>query len=122
VSPITKATFRSLALQAVVADTKELRTAPYDAALPVLFVREQIRTEGFETLCRHASSLSPMSWLFIFLFYASRHASHGLRFEKRSIPQRMLMVWTSIAFGVLLFFSGAGFSSKKTFLFISSVF
>jgi len=31
----------------VVADTKERRTAPHDAALPVLFVQEQTRTEGF---------------------------------------------------------------------------
>jgi hypothetical protein len=42
-----KATLRSLALQAVAADTRELRTAHHDTALPVLFVREQIRTEGF---------------------------------------------------------------------------
>jgi hypothetical protein len=31
----------------VVADTKELRTAPHDAALPVFFIREQTRTAGF---------------------------------------------------------------------------
>jgi hypothetical protein len=53
VSHHAKATSSSLALRAVVADTKERRTAPHDAALPVLFVREQIRTEGFEPLYRH---------------------------------------------------------------------
>jgi len=46
-SPIAKATLRSLALQAVVADTRELRTAPHDAALPVLFIREQTQMGGF---------------------------------------------------------------------------
>ena len=46
-SPIAKATFRSLALRAVVADTRELRTTPHDTALPVLFAREQIPTAGF---------------------------------------------------------------------------
>jgi len=34
-------------------DTRELRTAPHDAALPVLFIREQTQMEGFEPLCRH---------------------------------------------------------------------
>ena len=33
--------------------TKERRTTPHDAALPVLFVREQFRTEGFEPFYRH---------------------------------------------------------------------
>jgi len=47
VSPIAKATFGSLALRAVAADTRELRTAPPDAAIPVLFIREQTRTAGF---------------------------------------------------------------------------
>ncbi|MCG7850434.1 MAG: hypothetical protein MIO93_14855 [ANME-2 cluster archaeon] len=46
-SPIAKATLRSLALQAVVADTKELRTTPHDAALPFFFARKQNRAEGF---------------------------------------------------------------------------
>jgi len=47
VSPIVKATSGSLALRAVVADTRELRTAPHDAALPVLFIREQAQIGGF---------------------------------------------------------------------------
>ena len=42
-----KATFGSLALRAVVADTQELRTTPHDAALPFLFTRKQNRVEGF---------------------------------------------------------------------------
>ena len=42
-----------LALRAVVADTQELRTAPHDAALPVLFIREQTRTGGFEPAVGH---------------------------------------------------------------------
>ncbi|MBW2664099.1 MAG: hypothetical protein JRD93_19505 [Deltaproteobacteria bacterium] len=46
-SPIAKATLRSLALWAVVADTQELRTAPHDAALPFLFIREQTQMGGF---------------------------------------------------------------------------
>jgi len=33
-------TLRSLALRAVVADTKELSIVPYDTALSVLFIRE----------------------------------------------------------------------------------
>jgi len=41
-------TLRSLALRAVVADTKELRIVPYDTALPVLFIREQTWMGGFE--------------------------------------------------------------------------
>jgi hypothetical protein len=53
VSHHAKATFSSLALRAVVADTKERRTAPHDVALPVLFVREQFQTEGFEPAYRH---------------------------------------------------------------------
>jgi len=47
VSPIVKATFGSLALRAVAADIRELRTAPHDAALPVLFIREQTRMGDF---------------------------------------------------------------------------
>jgi len=47
VSPIAKATSGSLALRAVAADTRERRTAPHDAALPVLFIREQTQTGGF---------------------------------------------------------------------------
>ena len=46
-SRIAKATLRSLALWAVVADTRELRPASHDAALHVLFVQEQTRTGGF---------------------------------------------------------------------------
>jgi len=46
-SPITKATVCSLALQAVVADTKELRTVLHSTALPILFIREQTRMWGF---------------------------------------------------------------------------
>ena len=46
-SPIVKATSGSLALRAVAADNRELRTAPHNAALPVLFAREQTRTGGF---------------------------------------------------------------------------
>ena len=46
-SPIAKATFGSLALRAVAADTRERRTAPHDAALPVLFIREQTQMGGF---------------------------------------------------------------------------
>jgi len=46
-SPIAKATLRSLALQAVVADTKELRTVLRSTALPILFVQEQTQTGGF---------------------------------------------------------------------------
>jgi hypothetical protein len=46
-SPIAKATLRSLALQAVVADTKELRTVFRNTALPVLFIREQTQMGGF---------------------------------------------------------------------------
>ncbi|MDW7776254.1 MAG: hypothetical protein SCH39_13350 [Methanosarcinales archaeon] len=42
-----KATYGSLALRAVVADTQELRTAPHNAALPFLFARKQNRAEGF---------------------------------------------------------------------------
>ena len=42
-------TLRSLALRAVVADTKELCTVPYDIALPVLFIREQSQMGGFES-------------------------------------------------------------------------
>jgi hypothetical protein len=40
-------TLRSLALRAVVADTKELRTVLCSTALPILFVREQTRSGGF---------------------------------------------------------------------------
>jgi len=47
VSPIVKATSGSLALRAVAADIRELRTASYDAALPVLFIREQAQIGGF---------------------------------------------------------------------------
>ncbi|MCD4845858.1 MAG: hypothetical protein K8R25_15360 [Methanosarcinales archaeon] len=46
-SPIAKATLRSLALRAVVADTKELRTVLHNTALPVLFIQEQTWMEGF---------------------------------------------------------------------------
>ena len=46
-SPIAKATLRSLALRAVVADTRELRTVPHNTALPVLFIREQTQMGGF---------------------------------------------------------------------------
>ena len=66
-SPIAKATLRSLTLQAVVADTRELRTAPHDAALPFLFIQEQTRTAGFKPFVGHAF-FSPMSWLFSFSF------------------------------------------------------
>jgi hypothetical protein len=40
-------TFRSLALLAVVADTKELYIVPYDTAFSVLFIREQTWMGGF---------------------------------------------------------------------------
>ena len=73
-----------LALRAVAADTQELRTAPLDAALPVLFVREQVRMEGFEPAVGYAYFLSPMSCLFIFLFYTSRHAVTDPGFRYRS--------------------------------------
>jgi len=46
-SPIAMSTLRSLALCAAAADTRELRTALHDAALPVLFIREQTQTGGF---------------------------------------------------------------------------
>ncbi|MCL7416011.1 MAG: hypothetical protein M8349_08160, partial [ANME-2 cluster archaeon] len=36
-----------LTIRAGVADTKKLRTAPYDTALPFLFIREQTRTGDF---------------------------------------------------------------------------
>jgi len=49
VSPIAKATSGSLALWAVAADNRELCTAPHDAALPVLFIREQTRIGGILT-------------------------------------------------------------------------
>ena len=80
VSHHAKATFSSLALRAVVTDTKERRTAPGDVALPVLFVREQFQTEGFEPFYKH-TYLFQMSCLFIFLFYASRHAVNDLGLE-----------------------------------------
>ncbi len=82
-SPIAKATLRSLAIRAVVADTKELRIVSYDAALPVLFVQEQTRTGDLNPQW-DMIFLSLMSWLFIFLFYASRHAVNdpGLRFAQ----------------------------------------
>lgn len=70
-------------LRAVVTDTKELRTASHDAALPVFFIQEQTRMAGFEPFVGHAF-FPPMSWLFSILFYVSRHASHdpGFRFAQ----------------------------------------
>jgi len=52
-SPIANATLRSLALWAVAADTRELHTAPLNAALPVHFIREQTRMGGFEPAVGH---------------------------------------------------------------------
>jgi len=66
----------------VAADTRELRTAPHDAALPVLFIWEQTQIGGFEPAVGHDFFLPPISCLFIFLFYASRHASQRPRFGK----------------------------------------
>jgi hypothetical protein len=64
-SPIAKATLRSLALWAVAADTRELRTAPHDAALPVLFIWEQTQMGGFEPAVGHTFHISNV--LFVYL-------------------------------------------------------
>ena len=84
---------RSLSLWAVAADTRELRTVPYDAALPVLFAREQTRTEGFEPWCGHKYYFS--SVLFInFFFYASRHAAKDLRLRRLSYNLKTMVHFT----------------------------
>jgi len=72
-SPIAKATLRSLALWAVAADTRELRTALHDAALPILFIREQSQTGGFESAVGH-----DFFYLQCPVYYLSLYASsHG---------------------------------------------
>ncbi|MCD4842704.1 MAG: hypothetical protein K8R08_12020 [Methanosarcinales archaeon] len=45
--PIAKATSGSLALWAVAADIRELRTVLRSTALPILFIREQSPMGGF---------------------------------------------------------------------------
>jgi len=42
-----KITLRLIALWDVAADTRELRTAPHDATLHILFIREQTQMENF---------------------------------------------------------------------------
>jgi len=101
-SPIAKATLRSLALRAVVADSKELRTVPYDTALPVLFIQEQTRMGDLNPQW-DMNFFPPMSWLFFFLFYASRHTSQRRHAALRS-------VWgISRIFMILVFQSFTGF-------------
>jgi len=73
-SAITKPTTGLLTLLAVAADIGELRTAPHDTALPVRFVPGAEPCGGILTLC-WTCFFSPMSWLFIILFYVSKHAS-----------------------------------------------
>ena len=66
-------TLRSLALRAVVADTKELRIVPHDTALPVLFVREQTRMEGFESAVGHEFFSSNVLVIFLSLLCFKAH-------------------------------------------------
>ncbi|MCD4845779.1 MAG: hypothetical protein K8R25_14960 [Methanosarcinales archaeon] len=88
-SPIAKVTLRSLALRAVVVDTKELRTVPHATAFSVLFIQEQIRMGGFKPAVGYDFFISNVLVVYLSLlcFKARRQR---LRFRKNGASRLML--------------------------------
>jgi hypothetical protein len=72
----------------VVADTKERRTTPRDVALPVFFVREQFRTEGFEPCHRHTYFITNVLFIHLSLLCFKARVTDPV-LEKRGILARV---------------------------------
>jgi len=86
VSPIAKATSGLLVLRAVAADTRELCTTPHDAALPVLFIREQTQMGGFEPVYRHIYFIPNVLFIHLSLLcFKARVIFPALRYAKNGV-------------------------------------